>query len=63
MLTDVANSAGKFGFSSGSPVVSSNGTDPASALVWAVSSSGSSGAKGILQAFDAVPPRAPPPAR
>ena len=61
VLTDVANSAGKFGFSSGSPVVTSNGTDPASALVWAVSSSGSSGAKGMLQAFDAVPAACPAP--
>ena len=55
VLTDVANSPGKFGFSSGSPVVTSNGTDPASALVWVVYSSGSSGAKGMLEAFDAVP--------
>ena len=50
MLTDVANSTGKFGFSSGSPVVTSNGTDPASALVWVIYAAGP-GTKGMLEAF------------
>lgn len=55
VLTDVANSTGTFGFSSGSPVVTSNGTDPSSAVVWEVYSSGSSGAGGTLEAYQAVP--------
>ena len=54
-LTNVANSSVKFGFTSGSPVVTSNGHNPASALVWAVNSSGASGAHAMLQAFPAVP--------
>ncbi len=56
ILADVANSTAAFGYSSGSPVVTSNGTDPASAVVWEVYTSGPSGAGGMLEAFDAVPP-------
>jgi len=54
-LTDAANSTYTFGFSSGSPVVTSNGTDPSSAVVWVVDSSGSAGTGATLVAFDAVP--------
>lgn len=55
VLQDAANSTGTFGYSSGSPVVTSNGTAPASAVVWQVNSSGDAGTNGILEAFDAVP--------
>jgi PQQ-like domain/Abnormal spindle-like microcephaly-assoc'd, ASPM-SPD-2-Hydin len=55
VLTDAANSTFTFAFSSGSPVVTSNGTDPSSAVVWVVRSSGSLGTGATLVAFDAVP--------
>jgi predicted lipoprotein with Yx(FWY)xxD motif len=54
VLTDVANSPATFGGGSGSPVVTSNGTDPASAVVWEVYSSSDTGSGGTLEAFDAV---------
>ena len=56
-VTDVANSTMTFGYTSGSPVVTSNGNDRASALVWEVYSAGSSGAHGSLDAFAAEPPK------
>jgi hypothetical protein len=43
-LTRVARSVGTFGYTSGSPVVTSDGTTSGSALVWAIYSGGSSGA-------------------
>lgn len=55
-LTDVANTSTQFGYSSGSPVVTSDGDNPSSAVVWEVYSSGSDGADGSLDAFAAVPP-------
>jgi hypothetical protein len=54
-LTDVANSSTTFGYSSGSPVVTSDGDDPASAVVWEVYTNGVTGADGTLEAFPAVP--------
>jgi hypothetical protein len=54
-LQEVANSPGKFGFTSGSPVVTSNGNVLSSAVVWEVYSPGSSGAGSRLEAFNAVP--------
>ena len=54
-LTRVARSAGSFGYTSGSPVVTSNGTTSGSAMVWAVYSDGSNGADGQLRAYDALP--------
>ena len=54
-LSDVANTSTKFGFGSGSPAVTSNGNDPASAVVWEVFSSNATGAGGSLQAFPGVP--------
>lgn len=54
-LVDAANSPAVFGGGSGSPVVTSNGSDPASAIVWEVYSSGSAGTGGMLEAFDALP--------
>src|SRR5215469_8304463 len=52
-LTDVGNSPGWFGDDSGAPVVTSNGADPSSAIVWAVDSN--NGANDQLEAFDAIP--------
>lgn len=34
------------GYTSGSPVVTSNGTDPSTAIVWVVGATGSSGTNG-----------------
>jgi hypothetical protein len=54
-LTDAGNSPATFGYSSGSPVVTSNGTDPNSAIVWEVYTSSGSGSHGTLEAFKAIP--------
>jgi hypothetical protein len=54
VLRDVANSPGVFGYSSGSPVITSSGTDPASAIVWEVAAPNSTSV-GRLEAFLAVP--------
>src|SRR5215472_2155122 len=56
MLANVAQSTQTFGYTSGSPVVTSNGTDPATGVVWVVNSSDSTGKTGTLEAFRAVPP-------
>ncbi len=55
-LADVANTSTSFGYTSGSPVVTSDGSDPASGVVWAVDATGPSGAGATLVAFDAAPP-------
>jgi hypothetical protein len=55
VLNTVATSSFQFGYTSGSPVVTSNGTSPSSAIVWAVGATGSTGAGGTLYAFSAVP--------
>ncbi len=54
-LTSVGTSAGTFGYTSGSPVVTSTGTGPGSALVWVQYSTGPGGIGGQLRAYDAVP--------
>jgi hypothetical protein len=54
-ITDVANSSFTFGYTSGSPVITSNGTDPSSAIIWGVDSSGSTGTNSSLDAFDLQP--------
>jgi len=54
-LSPTAVSTSVFYYSSGSPVVTSNGTDPASAIVWEVYASGYTGANGALRAYLAVP--------
>jgi HYDIN/CFA65/VesB-like, Ig-like domain len=54
-LAQVAKSSSSFGFSTGSPVVTSNGTDPTSAVMWVVSSPDHTGANSQLQAFDVSP--------
>ena len=50
-----ATSPDSFGFSSGAPVITSNGTAAGSALVWMVWTSGSSGTGAQLRAYDPVP--------
>jgi outer membrane protein assembly factor BamB len=55
-LTDQANSTFRFGFGSGSPVVTSNGTDASSGIIWVVDSpNGGDGTNAWLGAFDATP--------
>jgi outer membrane protein assembly factor BamB len=52
----VGASAGTFPYSSGSPVVTSNGTDASSALVWVVNSGGgATGSSAELRAYRALP--------
>lgn len=53
-LADVANSTATFGYASGSPVVTSDGRRPGSAVLWEVDKNIGSGA---LEAYDAVPQR------
>jgi outer membrane protein assembly factor BamB len=55
-LHTVATSANIFRFTSGSPVVTSNGTDPTSAIVWVIGVTKSTGVGGTLYAYAAVPP-------
>lgn len=54
-LSSAGASSGTFGYTSGSPVVTSTGTTAGSALVWVVYASGSSGRNAQLRAYDAVP--------
>ncbi|WP_051809027.1 lectin-like domain-containing protein [Actinoplanes subtropicus] len=54
-LSLAGNSSESFGYSSGSPIVTSDGTTPGTAVVWATNVDGSSGANGRLCAYDAVP--------
>jgi hypothetical protein len=46
-MSDVANSSLTYGYTSGSPVVTSNGTDPTSAVVWDVLTVNTTGKTGI----------------
>ena len=55
VLTRTGASVGTFGYTSGSPVVTSDGTATGSALVWAVYATGPTGAGGQLRAYDAAP--------
>jgi hypothetical protein len=54
-LTQVSNSAETFGYTSGSPVVTSDDTKPGTGVVWVVNVDGPTGANGRLCAYDAVP--------
>lgn len=54
-LTLTGQSQDSFGYTSGSPMVTSNGRDDSSALVWMVSADGASGAGGTLRAYSPVP--------
>lgn len=54
-LTNVANSSLTYGYTSGSPVVTSNGDDPSSAVIWEVSApntTNTTGAGSTLQAYE-----------
>ncbi|MBO0867571.1 MAG: choice-of-anchor D domain-containing protein [Micromonosporaceae bacterium] len=51
----VGNSAESFGYTSGSPIVTSDGTAVGSAAVWVVSTTGPTGAGGQLCAYNAIP--------
>jgi F5/8 type C domain/Abnormal spindle-like microcephaly-assoc'd, ASPM-SPD-2-Hydin len=55
VLSSAATSSSTFGYTSGSPVVTSSGTTSGSAIVWVVYSDGSTGANGQLRAYDALP--------
>ncbi|QWF78968.1 choice-of-anchor D domain-containing protein [Amycolatopsis sp. CA-230715] len=54
-LTAVGATTDNFGYTSGSPVVTSSGDAPGSALVWEVYSTGPNGADAQLRAYDPVP--------
>lgn len=54
-LTAIGASTDVFGYTSGSPVVTSDGTTPGSALVWVVYTPGPNGANSQLRAYDPVP--------
>ncbi len=55
VLSSAGTSPSTFGYTSGSPVVTSTGTTSGSAIVWVVYSDGSNGANGQLRAYDALP--------
>jgi iron transport multicopper oxidase len=54
-LAQVAHSSDAFGFGSGSPVITSNGTQSGTALVWIIWSANRNGDGGQLRAYDPVP--------
>ncbi len=54
-LSQVAQSTDVFGFGSGSPVITSNGTNSGSALVWIIWAANRQGFGGQLRAYDPVP--------
>jgi hypothetical protein len=54
-LTLTGRSQDTFGYTSGSPIVTSNGTDDSSALVWMVSANNASGTGGTLRAYSPTP--------
>ncbi|WP_328749712.1 choice-of-anchor D domain-containing protein [Streptomyces sp. NBC_00285] len=54
-LTLTGQSQDTFGYTSGSPLVTSDGTDESSALVWMTSASNASGADGTLRAYGPTP--------
>jgi hypothetical protein len=55
VLENIGATSQTFGFSSGSPAITSNGTAATSAVVWEVHANDDTGAGGSLDAFDAVP--------
>ncbi len=54
-LSDAGHTSQLYGYTSGSPEVTSTGTTSGSAVVWEVYSSGGTGANGVLQAYNALP--------
>jgi hypothetical protein len=55
VLTNVGATTQTFGFSSGSPVITSNGTAATSAVVWEIHSDSGDGTNGSLNAYAALP--------
>jgi hypothetical protein len=51
VISDVGSSSLTYGFSSGSPVVTSNSTDPASVVVWVIQAAGATGTGAELDAY------------
>ena len=60
VLENIGATSQTFGFSSGSPVVTSSGAAPASAIVWEVHADSVTGAGGSLDAFFALPAQGRP---
>jgi hypothetical protein len=54
-LSSAATSAESFGYTSGSPLVTSNGTAAGSAVVWVIYANGPSGGGAQLRAYQAIP--------
>ncbi|HET6870078.1 MAG TPA: choice-of-anchor D domain-containing protein [Solirubrobacteraceae bacterium] len=54
-LSEVATSSDVFGFGSGSPVITSDGTTSGSALVWIIWAANRMGNGGQLRAYDPIP--------
>jgi hypothetical protein len=54
-LASAGTSTGSFGWTSGSPMVTSDGTTAGSAVVWVVYSRGATGEGGQLRAYGAIP--------
>jgi hypothetical protein len=54
-FTDVANSTFTFGFSSGSPTITSNGTDASTGVIWEAHTNGASGSGAFLGAWQLLP--------
>jgi len=57
-LTNIAATSQTFAYTAGSPVVTSNGGDGSTAVVWTTSSDGATGTNGMLEAYPAIPPSA-----
>jgi hypothetical protein len=55
LVGQTVNSGDTFGYGSGQPIVTSNGTTSGSAVVWIIHGNNSSGADSQLEAFNAVP--------
>src|SRR2546423_15269589 len=54
-LSLVGNTAETFGYTAGSPIVTSDGTTAGSAVVWGAHSVGANGSKGKPWAYNGVP--------
>jgi hypothetical protein len=54
-FTDVANSTSTLGYTSGSPTITSNGTDATTGVIWAVDASGATGSGAFLGAWQLLP--------
>ncbi len=54
-LSLIGQSQGKFPYTSGSPVITSNGTTPGSGVVWVIYASGPAGTSAQLRAYSATP--------